>query len=110
MTGVRFITITELSKRATAIVSEAERTGKQIVITKKGKPVALLEKMCGSSKGIKETVTHLKNNAIALIEAVEAGKRFIITRDSEPVAILQKITDEAFSIDKRKMERRKYGT
>ncbi len=110
MSGVRFITITELSKRATAVVSEAERTGEQIVITKKGKPVALLEKTNRSTRGIKETVTNLKNNAIALIEAVEAGNRFIITRDSEPVAILQKITDEAFSINKRKMERGKYGT
>ncbi len=100
MTGVRFITITELCHKATAMVADAEKTRAQIVITKKGKPVALLTKVDRNRKGKSESVTKLKNNAIAMIEAVEAGKKFIITRDEEPVAELLKITDSDFRIAK----------
>ena len=100
MTGVRFITVTELCVHATTMVSDAEIRGNQIVVTKKGKPVALLVKFAKGRKGKFETVTKLKNNAIAIIEQVEAGKRFIITRNDEPVASLSKIEDSAFRIRK----------
>jgi prevent-host-death family protein len=100
MTGVRFITITELCHKATAMVADAEKTRAQIVITKKGKPVALLTKVDKDSKGKSETVTKLKNNAIAMIEAIEAGKSFIITRNEKPVAELSKIADSDFRIAK----------
>jgi len=98
MTGVRFITVSELSREATAIVSDAEKVKEQIVITKKGKPVALLKKAGRADKGKSETVTYLKNNAIGVIEAIEKGKRFIITRDGKRIAVMLRITDDAFSI------------
>jgi antitoxin (DNA-binding transcriptional repressor) of toxin-antitoxin stability system len=100
MTGVRFITVTELSLKATAMVADAEKMGEQIVITKKGKPVALLKKVDRDSKGKSETVTKLKNNAIAMIESVEVGGKYIITRNEKPVAVLSKITDSDFRIAK----------
>ncbi len=100
MSSVRFITVTELSARATALVSDAESKGEQIVITKKGKPVALLVRFVKGRKGKSETVTRLKKNAIKIIEAVEVGKSFIITRSDKPVTVLSKITDSAFRIVK----------
>ncbi len=100
MSGVRFITVTELCKHATAVVTDAEKNSYQIVITKKGKPVALLAKVERNTIGKSESVTKFKNNAIAMIEAVEAGKSFIITRDEEPVAKLSRITASDFRIAK----------
>ncbi len=100
MTGVRFITVTELSAKATAMVSDAEKKGDQIVITKKGKPVALIKKAGRANKGESKTVTTLKNNVISIIELVESGKSFIITRNDKPVAVLSRVTDSAFRIGK----------
>jgi prevent-host-death family protein len=46
MTPLRFVTVTELQQRATAIVTEVERSGKlQVIITKNGKPVAILQRV-----------------------------------------------------------------
>ena len=42
MSPLRFITVTELKARATTIVREIERGKKQVVITKNGKPVAVM--------------------------------------------------------------------
>jgi len=39
---MRFVTVSELRLRTTQIVSEIEATGKEVVVTKKGKPVVLL--------------------------------------------------------------------
>lgn len=40
---MRFITVTELKQRATQIISEIESTQEKIVVTKNGKPVALIQ-------------------------------------------------------------------
>jgi prevent-host-death family protein len=40
---MRFITVTELRQKATQIVSEIESTKGQIVVTKNGKPVVLMQ-------------------------------------------------------------------
>jgi len=42
MSPLKFITVTELKQRATAIVREVERAKKQIVVTKNGKPIAII--------------------------------------------------------------------
>jgi len=39
---MRFYTVTELRADAPRIISELEETGKEVVITKRGKPVALI--------------------------------------------------------------------
>ncbi len=101
MTGVKFVTVSELDKKATAFVSEVEKGKVKIAITKNGKPVALLEAIGGTVTGRKETVSTLKNQAARLIaELVKTGKQVIITRDTEPVALLQKITDTVFRVEK----------
>ncbi len=46
MTPLKFKTVTELQQQATQIVAEVERTGKlQFIITKNGKPVAILQRV-----------------------------------------------------------------
>ncbi len=101
MTGVKFVTVSELDKKATAFVSEVEKGKVQIAITKNGKPVALLQAISGTVTGRKETVSTLKNQAARIIsEIAKTGKGVIITRDTEPVAVIQKITDTVFSIEK----------
>ena len=40
---MRFLTVTELKQRATQIISEIESTKEEVVITKNGKPVALIQ-------------------------------------------------------------------
>ena len=40
---MKFITVTELKQRATQIISEVESTKEQVVVTKMGKPVALIQ-------------------------------------------------------------------
>ena len=40
---MKFITVTELRQRATQIISEVESTKEQVVVTKMGKPVALIQ-------------------------------------------------------------------
>jgi antitoxin (DNA-binding transcriptional repressor) of toxin-antitoxin stability system len=101
MTGVKFATVSNLDRKATAFVAEVEKGQIKIAITKNGRPVALLERASGTEAGRKETVSALKNEAARIIsELVKTGKRVIITRDTEPVALLQKITDTVFSIEK----------
>ena len=40
--GVKFVTVSELRLKATQIVAEIERTKKQIVVTKNGRPVVVI--------------------------------------------------------------------
>ena len=42
MTPIRFLTITEFKARATAVVAEVKRTGRQVVVTVKGKPAVII--------------------------------------------------------------------
>ena len=45
MTPLRFMTVTELQQKASQIVAEIEKTGKQVVITKNGHPVVVLQRV-----------------------------------------------------------------
>ena len=45
MTPLRFMTVTELQQKASQIVAEIEKTGKQVVITKNGRPVVVLQQV-----------------------------------------------------------------
>ena len=40
---MKFVTVSELRQRATQIISEVESTHEQVVVTKMGKPVALIQ-------------------------------------------------------------------
>ncbi len=42
MSPIRFLTITEFKAIATAVVAEVKRTGRQVVITVKGKPTVII--------------------------------------------------------------------
>ena len=41
---MKFITVSELRADAPKIITELEKTGQEVVITKKGKPVAILQR------------------------------------------------------------------
>ncbi len=45
MVNLKFVTVSELRQQATQIVAEVERTGKQVIITKNGKPVVVLQRV-----------------------------------------------------------------
>ncbi len=45
MVNLKFVTVSELRQKATQIVAEVERTGKQVIITKNGKPVVVLQRV-----------------------------------------------------------------
>ena len=51
---MKFITVSELNRRATHIVSEIESTKEKVVITKNGKPVVLMRLVSDSDFGTKE--------------------------------------------------------
>jgi len=40
---MKFLTVTELRLKATEIIREIEQSGDEVVITKKGKPVVLMQ-------------------------------------------------------------------
>lgn len=45
MVNLKFVTVSELRQRATQIVAEIEKTGKQVIITKNGKPVVMIQRV-----------------------------------------------------------------
>jgi len=45
MTPLKFKTVSELQQQATKIVEEVARTGKQVIITKNGKPVVVIQRV-----------------------------------------------------------------
>jgi prevent-host-death family protein len=51
---MRFITVTELRQRATQIISEIESTKQEVVVTKNGKPVALIQSISNNAFALKE--------------------------------------------------------
>lgn len=51
---MKFITITELRLKATEIVREIERTGEEVIVTKKGKPSVLIKFITNDSFSLKE--------------------------------------------------------
>jgi len=51
---MKFITVTELKQRATQVVSEIESTKEEVVITKNGKPVVLMQFITDEVFNLKE--------------------------------------------------------
>lgn len=45
MVNLKFTTVTELKQKTSEFVSEVEKTGKQIIITRNGIPVAVLQRV-----------------------------------------------------------------
>ncbi len=45
MVNLKFVTVSELRQRATQIVAEIEKSGKQVIITKNGKPVVVIQRV-----------------------------------------------------------------
>lgn len=99
MARVKFVTISELDQGVPAVVALAEGGKNQVVITKRGKPVALLRKISKKETGRKETLTSIANNANKFISEMEKNARpIVITRNGKPVLLLKPISDRAFSI------------
>lgn len=48
MVNLKFTTVTRLKQQTSEFVSEVEKTGTQIIITKNGIPVAVLQKIIES--------------------------------------------------------------
>jgi antitoxin (DNA-binding transcriptional repressor) of toxin-antitoxin stability system len=51
---MKFITVTELRLKATEIVRQIEDTGEEVIVTKKGKPVAIMEFITDDSFSLKK--------------------------------------------------------
>jgi len=45
MTPLHFLTVTELQRRLTEVVREIEKTGKEVIISRNGKPVVLMQRV-----------------------------------------------------------------
>ena len=52
---MRFITITELRLKATEIVREIEDTREEMIVTKKGKPVILMQFITDEAFSLKDS-------------------------------------------------------
>jgi antitoxin (DNA-binding transcriptional repressor) of toxin-antitoxin stability system len=52
---MKFLTVSELRLRATEIVREIEETGEEVIITKRGKPVVLMQFITEEAFSLKET-------------------------------------------------------
>jgi prevent-host-death family protein len=50
---MKFITVTELRLRATEVVRELEQTKEEVIITKKGKPVVLMQHITDEAFSLK---------------------------------------------------------
>jgi len=51
---MKFITVTELRLRATEVVREIEETKEEVIVTKKGKPVVLMQFVSDEVFSLKE--------------------------------------------------------
>jgi len=52
---MKFLTVTELRLKATEVIREIEQTGDEVVITKKGKPVVLMQSITDEIFSIKKS-------------------------------------------------------
>jgi prevent-host-death family protein len=52
---MRFITVSELRLRATEVVREIEETREEVIVTKKGKPVVLMQFITDEAFSLRET-------------------------------------------------------
>jgi prevent-host-death family protein len=100
MTDIKFLTITELDRNTFDIIAEVTRSKIQIVITKRGKPVARLRKIDKEDRGRKVTVTSLANSPHELISNIgKGGGPVIITKNNKAILFLKKIGAKAFTIE-----------
>jgi len=53
---MKFLTVTELRLKATEIIREIEQSGDEVVITKKGKPVVLMQLITDKIFSLKKPV------------------------------------------------------
>ncbi len=51
---MKFITVTELRLKATEVIREIEQTGEEVIVTKKGKPVVLMQSISDEAFTLKE--------------------------------------------------------
>lgn len=51
---MKFITVSELRLRATEVVREIEETREEVIVTKKGKPVVLMQLVTNQAFSLKE--------------------------------------------------------
>ena len=59
---MKFITVSELKQKATQVVAEIETTRKEVVVTKNGKPVVLMQFVADEAFSLNETVKEVKNS------------------------------------------------
>ena len=74
---MKFITVTELKAKATQIVTEIESTKEEMIITKNGKPVALMRFVNEHDFMLKENEKGKENGS----NAKEEGKKGNAKRD-----------------------------
>lgn len=55
MVNLKFKTVSELRQQATQIVADIERTGKQVIITKNGKPVVVIQRVTEEELSLDKT-------------------------------------------------------
>jgi len=72
---MKFITVSDLSHKATLIVSEMESTGEEVVITKKGRPLILMSLVSNSDFALKEKGGKETKDSEMLQPAVELAKK-----------------------------------
>ncbi len=45
MINLKFVTVSELRLKTTKIVAEVEKTGRQVIVTKNGRPVVVVQRV-----------------------------------------------------------------
>ncbi|HUL00258.1 MAG TPA: type II toxin-antitoxin system prevent-host-death family antitoxin [Nitrospirota bacterium] len=45
MTPLRFLTVTELQRKLMEVIREIEKTGKEVIISRNGKPVVIMQRV-----------------------------------------------------------------
>jgi len=61
---MKFITVSELRLRATEVVREIEETRKEVIVTKKGKPVVLMQFITDEAFSLKPKRKEVSKNGI----------------------------------------------
>ena len=72
---MKFITVSELRLRATEVVREIEETREEVIVTKKGKPVVLMQFITDEAFSLKE-----KENEKGKEGEKRHGKRYLQKR------------------------------
>ena len=45
MTPLRFLTVTELQRKLMEVIREIEKTGKEVIVSRNGKPVVIMQRV-----------------------------------------------------------------